>query len=391
MLVVDGLEAAYGLSQVLFGVTLRVDAGRLVTLLGRNGMGKTTTVRAMMGLIPVRAGRVRFDDVALDGLPPHRIAQAGLGLVPEGRQVFPNLSVYENLVATAGNRRHATEPWTVERVYALFPPLAARARSLGGTLSGGEQQMLAIGRALMTNPKLLILDEATEGLAPLVRAEIWRCLAALKAAGLSILLIDKNVEALTRLAGHHRAGEGRVVWDASAELRASAASHRYLGYDPRMSWIDPSFRAATLTPLVGRVLGLTRDDDRARHQHLSDRPPRPDPARHQRRRGRLRAAVRTLPGRARLEQPSRVVLRIVIATMGGVPQLRKVSRPARGQDDLSRDGLPENVENLADARASSDGATLVAIPRATPPTTSLLPPRRRRSSPAMWCSAARPP
>ena len=232
MLVVDGLEAAYGLSQVLFGVTLRVDAGRLVTLLGRNGMGKTTTVRAMMGLLPIRAGRVRFEDTPLHGLPPHRIAQAGLGLVPEGRQVFPNLTVYENLVATAGNRRQVSEPWTVERVYGLFPPLAARARSLGGTLSGGEQQMLAIGRALMTNPKLLILDEATEGLAPLVRAEIWRCLAALKAAGLSILLIDKNVEALTRLADHHYVLEkGRVVWDGtSSELRARAdVQHRYLG------------------------------------------------------------------------------------------------------------------------------------------------------------------
>ena len=232
MLEVSGLEAGYGDGRVLFGVTLRVDAGRLVTLLGRNGMGKTTTVRAMMGLLPVRAGRVRFDDVALDGLPPHRIAQAGLGLVPEGRQVFPNLTVWENLVATAGNRRQVSEPWTAERVYALFPPLATRAKSLGGTLSGGEQQMLAIGRALMTNPKLLILDEATEGLAPLVRAEIWRCLAALKAAGLSILLIDKNVEALTRLADHHYVLEkGRVVWDGtSSELRASAeVQHRYLG------------------------------------------------------------------------------------------------------------------------------------------------------------------
>jgi len=232
MLVVDGLEAAYGLSQVLFGVTLRVDAGRLVTLLGRNGMGKTTTVRAMMGLLPIRAGHVRFEDTTLHGLPPHRIAQAGLGLVPEGRQVFPNLTVYENLVATAGNRRQVSEPWTVERVYGLFPPLAARARSLGGTLSGGEQQMLAIGRALMTNPKLLILDEATEGLAPLIRAEIWRCLGRLKAEGLAVLVIDKNVEALTRLADRHYLIErGRVVWTGTSPELAGApdVQHRYLG------------------------------------------------------------------------------------------------------------------------------------------------------------------
>jgi len=232
MLRLDGLEAAYGVSQVLFGITLGVDAGQLVTLLGRNGMGKTTTVRAMMGIVPVRAGRVEFEGRPLHGLPPHRVAQAGLGLVPEGRQVFPNLTVRENLVATAANRRRVPAPWTVERVFDLLPQLASRSRSMGATLSGGEQQMLAIGRALMTNPRLLILDEATEGLAPLIRAEIWRCLATLKAAGLSILLIDKNVEALTRLADHHYVLEkGRVVWDGtSAELRARAdVQHRYLG------------------------------------------------------------------------------------------------------------------------------------------------------------------
>jgi branched-chain amino acid transport system ATP-binding protein len=232
MLAVEGLEAAYGVSQVLFGIDLAVEPGRLVTLLGRNGMGKTTTVRAMMGLLPVRAGRVRFEGRALQGLPPHRIAQAGLGLVPEGRQVFPNLTVRENLVATAANRRGAASPWTVERVFELFPPLAARARSMGGTLSGGEQQMLAVGRALMTNPRLLILDEATEGLAPLIRGEIWACLERLKAGGLSILLIDKNVEALTRLADHHYVLEkGRVVWSGtSPELRARAdVQHKYLG------------------------------------------------------------------------------------------------------------------------------------------------------------------
>ena len=228
----EGIEAAYGLSQVLFGISLEVPSGRLVTLLGRNGMGKTTTVRAMMGIVPIQAGHVHFDGRALHGLPAYRVARAGLGLVPEGRQVFPNLTVRENLVATAANRRRAAGPWTVERVFAMFPHLAARARSLGGTLSGGEQQMLSIGRALMTNPALLILDEATEGLAPLVRAEIWGCLERLKQSGLSILLIDKHVEAVTRLADHHYVLEkGRVVWDGtSVELRARPdVQHRYLG------------------------------------------------------------------------------------------------------------------------------------------------------------------
>jgi branched-chain amino acid transport system ATP-binding protein len=232
MLRLEGLEASYGVSQVLFGITLAVEAGQVVTLLGRNGMGKTTTVRAVMGIVPLRAGRVHFEGRALDGLPPHRVARAGLGLVPEGRQVFPNLTVRENLVATAANRRRAPEPWTVDRVFDLLPQLAARARSLGATLSGGEQQMAAIGRALMTNPRLLILDEATEGLAPLIRAQIWSCLERLKTSGLSILLIDKHVEALTRLADHHYVLEkGRVVWDGtSAELRSRPdVHHRYLG------------------------------------------------------------------------------------------------------------------------------------------------------------------
>ena len=232
MLAIERLEAAYGVSQVLFGIDLAVEPGRLVTLLGRNGMGKTTTVRAVMGLLPARAGRVHFEGRPLHGLPPHRVARAGLGLVPEGRQIFPNLTVRENLVATAANRRAAAEPWTVERVFALFPALSARARAMGGTLSGGEQQMLAIGRALMTNPRLLILDEATEGLAPLIRVEIWCCLERLKTGGLSILLIDKHVEALLRLADHHYVLEkGRVVWNGtSAELRARVdVQHRYLG------------------------------------------------------------------------------------------------------------------------------------------------------------------
>jgi branched-chain amino acid transport system ATP-binding protein len=232
MLRLEGLEAAYGVSQVLFGITLGVDAGQMVTLLGRNGMGKTTTVRVVMGIVPARAGRVHFEGRALHGLPSHRVAQAGIGLVPEGRQVFPNLTVRETLVATAANRRRVPEPWTVERVFALFPQLAARARSMGATLSGGEQQMLAIGRALMTNPGLLILDEATEGLAPLIRAEIWRCLASLKAEGQSILVIDKNIDALTKIADRHTIIEkGRVVWTGtSAALRADEAlQHRHLG------------------------------------------------------------------------------------------------------------------------------------------------------------------
>ena len=227
-----GLEAAYGVSQVLFGVTLQVGAGQVVTLLGRNGMGKTTTVRAIMGLLPVKAGAVRFMGQPMHGRASYQVAQAGLGLVPEGRQVFPNLTVRENLVATAANRAGAAEPWTVARVCELFPQLAARLGSLGSQLSGGEQQMLAIGRALMTNPQLLVLDEATEGLAPLVRAEIWRCLGRLKQGGLAILLVDKNIRALTRIADvHYVLEKGRIVWHGtSAELSAREdLQHRYLG------------------------------------------------------------------------------------------------------------------------------------------------------------------
>ncbi len=232
MLELRDVETFYGPSQVLFGVSLRIAAGEVVTLLGRNGVGKTTTVRSIMGLAAPRTGQVLLDGRMIRGLPPYRVAQAGVGLVPEGRQVFPNLTVRENLVATAANRHRAREPWTLERVLELFPALAARQRAMGATLSGGEQQMLAIGRALMTNPRLLVLDEATEGLAPLVRAQIWRCLARLKAAGQSILLIDKNVEALTRLADRHYIIEkGRVVWTGtSPELAADAAlRRRFLG------------------------------------------------------------------------------------------------------------------------------------------------------------------
>ena len=232
MLAVEALEAAYGLSQVLFGVSFGIDAGQVVTLLGRNGMGKTTTVRAIMGIVPPRGGIVRFDGRPIHALPSYRIAQLGLGLVPEGRQIFPNLTVRENLVATAGNRRASRAPWTVDRVFELFPHLAARQKSPGAHLSGGEQQMLAIGRALMTNPRLLILDEATEGLAPLVRREIWRCVERLKAEGQAILLIDKNVAALTRVADRHFVLEkGRIVWTGtSSELAGQPeVQHRYLG------------------------------------------------------------------------------------------------------------------------------------------------------------------
>jgi branched-chain amino acid transport system ATP-binding protein len=232
MLTVAALEAGYGTIQVLFGVSLEVRTGEVATLLGRNGMGKTTTIRAIMGLLPVRAGEVQFLGQPVHRLPAYRVAQAGLGLVPEGRQVFPNLTVRENLISTAANRQGLTDPWTVEKVFDLFPHLAGRVRMLAGSLSGGEQQMLAIGRALMTNPRLLILDEATEGLAPLVRAEIWRCIERLKAAGQSILLVDKNVRSLTRVADtHYILEKGRTVWTgSSADLAAREdLQHRYLG------------------------------------------------------------------------------------------------------------------------------------------------------------------
>ena len=232
MLTVDSIETAYGVSQVLFGVSFTIGRGQVVTLLGRNGMGKTTTVSSIMGIARPKAGTIRFEGRAIHGLPPYRVAQAGLGLVPEGRQVFPNLTVTENLVATAANRGRIATPWRIEAFFDLFPQLAARAQILGGALSGGEQQMLAIGRALMTNPSLLILDEATEGLAPLVRAEIWRCVERLKAGGQSLLLIDKDVGMLTRIAdAHYILEKGQIVWSGtSADLRARAdIQHRYLG------------------------------------------------------------------------------------------------------------------------------------------------------------------
>ena len=233
MLRVRELEAFYGASQALFGMELGIDAGEVVTLMGRNGMGKTTTVNTIMGLLPARRGVVEFDGQRVDHLPSYRIARLGLGLVPEGRQIFPNLSVRENLVAAAANRLAATPaPWTLARTFDFLPRLAERQRNMGNQLSGGEQQMLAIGRALMTNPKLLILDEATEGLSPLLRQEIWSCLARLKREGQAILVIDKNVGALIKLADrHHIVEKGRVVWTGTSDAlaRDSDLQHRYLG------------------------------------------------------------------------------------------------------------------------------------------------------------------
>ena len=232
MLSVRNLQSAYGASQVLFDVALDIAEGEVVTLLGRNGMGKTTTVRSIMGLLPPKAGEVRFGGRAVSGSPPEKIARCGIGLVPEGRQVFPTLSVRENLVATASNRLKRAQPWTLERVYRLFPRLEERAAQSARTLSGGEQQMLAIGRALMTNPKLLILDEATEGLAPVIRAEIWGCIETLKAEGQSILLIDKNLNVLKRLADRHYILEkGRTVWSGTGEDLTNNAElvQRYVG------------------------------------------------------------------------------------------------------------------------------------------------------------------
>jgi branched-chain amino acid transport system ATP-binding protein len=223
MLTLEGVFAGYGESQVLNGISFGVGAAQVVTLLGRNGMGKTTTVRAIMGLIRPIAGLIRFDGQEITGAAPYRIAQRGIGLVPEGRQIFSTLSVEENLVATAANRLGGAPRWDLPAIYALFPRLAERRRQSGAKLSGGEQQMLAIGRALMTNPRLLVLDEATEGLAPLIRAEIWQVMAKLRAEGQAILLIDKNLAAVMRLADWHVVIEkGRVVWQGdSAALAAT--------------------------------------------------------------------------------------------------------------------------------------------------------------------------
>jgi branched-chain amino acid transport system ATP-binding protein len=231
MLTLEAIVAGYGESQVLNGIGFGVGLGQVVTLLGRNGMGKTTTVRAIMGLIRPSAGHIRLDGQEITGAAPYRIAQRGIGLVPEGRQIFPTLSVEENLVATAANRAGGAPRWDLPAIYALFPRLAERRRQSGAKLSGGEQQMLAIGRALMTNPRLLVLDEATEGLAPLIRAEIWQVLAKLRAEGQAILLIDKNLAAVMRLADWHVVIEkGRVVWqgDSAALVAAPEIRDTYL-------------------------------------------------------------------------------------------------------------------------------------------------------------------
>jgi len=232
MLEVRNLSAFYGSSQALFDVNLSVGKGQLVSLLGRNGMGKTTTVNCIMGLLASARGVIEFDRASLVGLPSYRVAQSGIGIVPEGRGIFPNLTVEEQLRAFAGERGAGSKTWKISEVYELFSNLAKRRSSFGNQLSGGEQQMLAIGRALMTNPTLLILDEATEGLAPLVRQEIWRCLKQLKHEGLSILVIDKNVSDIARIADQHFIVEkGRTVWSGSSmELESDRSiSARYLG------------------------------------------------------------------------------------------------------------------------------------------------------------------
>ncbi len=232
LLGVRRLETAYGASQVLFGIDFEIRQGEVATLLGRNGMGKTTTIRSIMGLTRARGGEIEFRGKRIEAEASDRIARLGVALVPEGRQIFPNLTVRENLIAFAGNRNGSSNPWTLERVFQFFPRLAERETNMGNQLSGGEQQMLAIGRALMTNPYLLILDEATEGLAPMIREEIWRCLAELKAAGQTILVIDKYIERLVRIADRHTIIErGRVVWQGDSKMLNDDRSlwHRYLG------------------------------------------------------------------------------------------------------------------------------------------------------------------
>ncbi len=232
MLKIKDLTAHYGTSQALFGVDLEFGTGQVATLLGRNGMGKTTTINSIMGIVKASGGSILFDGVELVGRASFKIANLGIGLVPEGRQIFPNLSLRENLIATASNHLNLPDPWTVDRVYDLFPELATRQGSMGNLLSGGEQQMLAIGRALMTNPKLLILDEATEGLAPLVRQKIWAALNMIKGQDMSILVVDKNLKDLLKIADRNFVIErGRIVWSGTSdELRGDRDMlHRYLG------------------------------------------------------------------------------------------------------------------------------------------------------------------
>ena len=226
------METSYGQSQVLFGIDLKINQGEVVTLIGRNGMGKTTTINSIMGLVKIKSGLIIFDGNHVQNKPPYKVARTGIGLIPEGRQIFPNLSVYENLEATSSNRYKNSNPWTLNRVLQLFPRLNDRLKNMGNQLSGGEQQMLAIGRALMTNPRLLILDEATEGLAPLIKKEIWDCLKGLKSSGQSILVVDKNIKALTDLADRHYIMEkGKIVWigDSSSLNSNKEIQHRYLG------------------------------------------------------------------------------------------------------------------------------------------------------------------
>ena len=232
MLEINNMETSYGQSQVLFGIDLKINQGEVVTLIGRNGMGKTTTINSIMGLVKIKSGLIIFDGNHVQNKPPYKVARTGVGLVPEGRQIFPNLSVYENLEATSSNRYKNSNPWTLNRVLQLFPRLNDRLKNMGNQLSGGEQQMLAIGRALMTNPRLLILDEATEGLAPLIKKEIWDCLKGLKSSGQSILVVDKNIKALTDLADRHYIMEkGKIVWigDSSKLNSNKEIQNRYLG------------------------------------------------------------------------------------------------------------------------------------------------------------------
>jgi len=233
MLVLKDVTAHYGTSQALFGVSLEVKPGEVATLLGRNGMGKTTTINSVMGIVKATGGSITFEGQELVGRASFRTANLGIGLVPEGRQIFPNLTLMENLVATASNHLGVADPWTVEKVFALFPELAERTSSMGNLLSGGEQQMLAIGRALMTNPKLLVLDEATEGLAPLVRRRIWEALAQISGQGMAILVVDKNLADLMKIAGrHYIIQRGTVEWSGTtAELQADeAVRRRYLEF-----------------------------------------------------------------------------------------------------------------------------------------------------------------
>ncbi len=232
MLEVKDIKTFYGQSQALFGMNLTVKTGEVVTLIGRNGMGKTTTLNTIMGIIPSRSGRIVFNDTDITESPSFRVAQYGIAIVPEGRQIFPNLTVRENLIATASNRSGRADPWKIEKIFAMFPELSDRGSQMGNLLSGGEQQMLAIGRALMTNPDLLIFDEATEGLAPLVRQIIWTCIGRLKDERQSILVVDKNISDLCRIADRHYIIEkGVVVWEGtSKQLMANSELHaRYLG------------------------------------------------------------------------------------------------------------------------------------------------------------------